>query len=175
MYIVATAILWVFWATVVICFMRHLVFLFLNKLTCPLASELGRTGERTISSWSKVGILAYLPQVYSSPLSGESCHMGSRYKKGNAKNVRDFFYGYERIRAFVNAAVPWFSYLDIVDWIMFSNSLSPITWFHPHTWLLYCPPLLMESSSLSHWCWPWCSDLVWTMEFCKNMWHEQRL
>ena len=65
--------------------MRHLVFLFLNRLTCPLASESGRTSERNISSWSKVSILALSVSNLFFSLLGESYYMGSQYKKVNAK------------------------------------------------------------------------------------------
>lgn len=88
--------------------MRHLVFLFVNKLTCPLASELGRAGERNVSSWSKVSILAYLPQIYSPPLSWVRVVIWVlSTKRAMQKSVRDvlflflFFYGYERLRAFL--------------------------------------------------------------------------
>lgn len=74
----------------VVCFVRHLVFFFLNRLTCSLASELERTGERNFSNWSKVNILALSASDLFFSLLGESCHIGSRYKKVNAKKCQGF-------------------------------------------------------------------------------------
>ena len=116
----------------VVCFMRHLVFFFLNRLTWSLASESGRTGERNFSNWSKVTILSLsASNLFFSSLLGKSCHMGSQYKKVNAKNVKDSFYGHERLKDFFRLLLMQLC-LDFptltqfrIDWIMFSNSLFP--------------------------------------------------
>lgn len=116
----------------VVCFMRHSVFFFLNRLTCSLASESGRTGERNFSNWSKVNILSLsASNLFFSSLLGKSCHMGSQYKKVNAKNVKGSFYGHERLKDFFRLLLMQLC-LDFpaltqfrIDWIMFSNSLLP--------------------------------------------------
>lgn len=140
------------------CFMRHLVFFFLNRLTCSLPSESGRTGERNFSNWSKVNILSLsASNLFFSSLLGKSCHMGSQYKKVNAKNVKDSFYGHERLNDFFRLLLMQLC-LDFptltqfrIDWIMFSNSLLPCKKkLHPHALSLQCSPLFVESTSLSH-------------------------
>lgn len=132
----------------VVCFMKHLVLFFLNRLTCPLASESGRTGERNVSNWSKVSVLALsASNLFLSSLLGESCHMGSQYKKVNAKNVKDSFYGHERLKAFFRLLLMQLC-LDFptmtqfrMDWSTFSHSLLPIKGLYTCGLSLQCSPV----------------------------------
>lgn len=83
--------------TCIVCSIRHL-FSFSLIDSLPLASELGGTGERNISSWSSVSLLAWA--TFDLVFYGEDCHMYYQYKKVNSENRKDFFHGYQWFSTF---------------------------------------------------------------------------
>jgi hypothetical protein len=142
------------YSSYIVCFIRHLVFPLLNRLSYSLASEMKGTGERNISSWSRVSIFDSAASDLFSFLLGETCHIGSQFKKVNARTIRDSFYEYQKLSTFFRL-FKMIQGLNFLTLTWHSESCFEITHFpvirlHLYSLIFQCVFLLLESTSLPH-------------------------